>query len=106
MDIVNMCQGYSLEAVAYMFLGSRLGTLSGEGDGQRLIEITGAVGPISQKLMFLPTSVLPYLPMYKEFLRYAEEAFDICEKHVKASIASSTEDSQTIISKMSRRCEG
>ena len=69
MDVVKMCQGYSLEAVAYIFLGSRLGTLSGQGDGQRLIEITDAVGPISQKLMFLPTSLLPYLPIYKEFIR-------------------------------------
>ena len=29
LDIIKMCQKYSLEAVAYIFLGSRLGTLSG-----------------------------------------------------------------------------
>merc|ERR1712109_117536 len=34
MDIIKMCQKFSLESVAYVFLGSRLGALSGTGDGQ------------------------------------------------------------------------
>ena len=36
--------------------------------------------------------------------RLAEEAFDICEKHVETAIASSTEESETIIAKLRRRC--
>ena len=70
LDVIKMSQKYSLEAVAYIFLGSRLGTLSGKGDGQRLIEIADAIGPISQKLMFLPRWLLPYLPEYKKWLEY------------------------------------
>ena len=104
LDIIKMCQKYSLEAVAYIFLGSRLGTLSGGGDGQRLIEIADAIGPTSQKLIFLPLSSLKYLPEYKRWIKLLEEDFDICEKHVKNAIATSTEDSETIIAKLHRRC--
>ena len=106
MDVVKLCQKYSLEAVAYIFLGSRLGTLSGngDGDGQRLIEIADAIGPTSQKLLFLPLFSLKYLPEYKRWIKYLEESFDICEKHVKNAIATSTDDSETIIAKLYRSC--
>ena len=71
LDVVKICQKYSLEAVAYIFLGSRLGTLSGRGDGQRLIEIADTSGEIIQKLIQLfPISWLPYIPEYKRWLRY------------------------------------
>ena len=70
LDVVKICQKYSLEAVAYIFLGSRLGTLSGRGDGQRLIEIADISGEITQKLMLFPLSWLPYIPEYKRWLRY------------------------------------
>ena len=70
MDVVKICQKYSLEAVAYIFLGSRLGTLSGRGDGQRLIEIADTSGEITQKLMLFPLSWLPYIPEYKRWSRY------------------------------------
>ena len=36
---VNRASSDATKSVAFVFLGSRLGTLSGEGDGQRLIEI-------------------------------------------------------------------
>ena len=104
MDVVKLCQKYSLEAVAYIFLGSRLGTLSGDGDGQRLIEIADAIGPTTQKLLFLPLFSLKYLPEYKRWIKYLEESFDICEKHVKNAIATSTDDSETIIAKLYRSC--
>ena len=106
MNVVKLCQKYSLEAVAYVFLGSRLGTLSeaGGGDGQRLIEIADIIGPMSQKLLFLPLFSLKYLPEYKRWIKYLEEAFDICEKHVKNAIATSTDDSETIIAKLYKRC--
>ena len=70
LDVVKICQKYSLEAVACIFLGSRLGTLSGRGDGQRLIEIADISGEIIQKLMLFPLSWLPYVPEYKRFIRY------------------------------------
>ena len=69
LDVIKMCQKYSLEAVSNIFLGSRLGTLSGKGDGQRLIEIADAMGPISQSLIVIPRWLLPYFPMYKKWLR-------------------------------------
>ena len=104
MDVVKLCQKYALEAVANIFLGSRLGTLSGDGDGQRLIEIQDTIGPISQKLLFLPLFLLKYLPEYKRWIKLLEESFDICEKHVKNAIANSTDDSETIIAKLYRSC--
>ena len=104
LDVVKICQKYALEAVANIFLGSRLGTLSGKGDGQRLIEISDVIGSTSQKLIFLPLWLLPYLPEYKKWITYLEEAFDICEKHVTNAKANSTEESETIIAKLGRRC--
>ena len=38
-EINSICQKYALETVAYIFLGSKLGTLAGEGDGTRMVEI-------------------------------------------------------------------
>ena len=38
-EINSICQKYALETVAYVNLGSRLGTLAGEGDGTRMVEI-------------------------------------------------------------------
>ena len=69
MDIIKMCQKFSLESVAFVFLGSRLGTLSGEGDGQRLIEIADSTGELQQTLFFMPKSLLPYLPGFKKFIK-------------------------------------
>ena len=42
--------------------------------------------------------------MLKYFSSYEAEAFDICEKHVKEAIANSSEESETIIAKLHRRC--
>ena len=70
MDIIKMCQKFSLESVAYVFLGSRLGALSGTGDGQRLIEIADSTGELQQTLFFMPKSLLPYLPGFKKFIKY------------------------------------
>ena len=69
-EINKICQQYALETVAYIFLGSRLGTLSGQGDGRRMIEISEQAGPISQDLMFVPSWSLKFLPKYKTFVRY------------------------------------
>ena len=69
-EINKICQQYALETVAYIFLGSRLGTLSGQGDGRRMIEISEEAGPISQDLMFVPSWSLKFLPKYKTFVRY------------------------------------
>ena len=58
LDVVKICQKYSLEAVAYIFLGWRL-----------VIEITDTSGEITQKLMLFPLSWLPYIPEYKRWTR-------------------------------------
>ena len=68
-EINKICQQYALETVAYIFLGSRLGTLSGQGDGRRMIEITEEVMPISQDIMFFPNWALKFMPTYKKFCR-------------------------------------
>ena len=73
LDVSKICQKYSLEAVAYIFLGSRLGTLSGKGDGQRLVEIADLGGQLTQKITFLPRSILPYHPDYKKFIKYVKD---------------------------------
>jgi len=101
-EINKICQQYALETVAYIFLGSRLGTLSGQGDGRRMIEISEEAGPISQDLMFVPSWSLKFLPKYKTFVRLSIENFDICEKHLTKAIE--TADSETIIAKLVARC--
>ena len=68
-EINAICQQYALETVAYIFLGSRLGTLAGKPDGKRMIEIQDEVGPFQQQMMFLPPWLLEYLPFYKKFIK-------------------------------------
>ena len=66
----KLCQQYALETVAYIFIGSRLGTLGGPGsDGHRIIENLDEAAPITQQMIFLPTWLLDYLPLYKKFIR-------------------------------------
>ena len=104
-DINTICQQYALETVAYIFLGSRLGTLApGESDGKRMIELQDESGPISQKLIFLPQWLLPYLPVYKKFIGLVHENMDICERHLSKAIANLTEDSETVLAKLVARC--
>ena len=43
--------------------------VAGTGDGQRLIEIADSTGELQQTLFFMPTSVLPYLPGFKKFIK-------------------------------------
>ena len=68
-EINKICQEYALESVAYIFLGSRLDTMNGGADGQRLIEIQGEVGGFAQKMMFFPTWMLKYIPSYHGFIK-------------------------------------
>ena len=69
LDVVKVCQRYSLESVSVVFLGSRLGALAGEEDGRRLIEIADSLGPTSQNLLFVPSFIAPHLPQYKRWIR-------------------------------------
>lgn len=103
-EINAICQKYALETVAYIFLGSKLGTLAGEGDGTRMVEIQDESGPLAQKMMFLPSWILPYLPFYKKFIKIMNENIDICERHLSKAVANLTEDSETMIAKLYAAC--
>ena len=103
-EINSICQKYALETVAYVFLGSRLGTLAGEGDGSRMVEIQDESGPLAQKMMFLPSWILPYLPFYKQFIKIMNENIDICDRHLSKAVANLTEDSETMIAKLYASC--
>ena len=41
LDVSPVCTEYALEAVGCFALGSRLGTLQGEGDGAKITQLTG-----------------------------------------------------------------
>ena len=68
--INNICRQYALESIAYIMLGSRLDAFKGSYDAKRLIEIADESGTISQQVAFLPSQILKYLPLYKNFVRY------------------------------------
>ena len=71
MEVNKLCQQFALEAVSYVFLGSRLGTLQGEPDGMRMIEITDEQGPLNQQIVFMPKwSLKPWNPIYKRVIVY------------------------------------
>ena len=82
----------------------RLGTLAGEGDGTRMVEIQDESGPIAQQMMFLPSWILPYMPFYKRFIKIMNENIDICDKHLSKAVANLTEDSETVIAKLYASC--
>ena len=103
-DMYPILQAYALEAVGSIFLGARLGAIKGEGDGQRLIEIAEQGLPIVQQLMFIPPKMYRFLPMYKNYIKIQEEAFDICKKHVDETMSKTKDSDETVIAKLMRAC--
>merc|ERR1712106_906431 len=96
---------FALEAVGSVFMGARLGALKGVGDGKKLIEIQSRTMELMMTLFFTPTWIAPYLPIYKKFIGYQCEAFDICKKHVDKAIAEIKDtDNDTVIAKLVRSC--
>ena len=83
----SVLQEFALEAVGCVFMGTRLGALKGVGDGKRIIENQARSFELLMTLFFTPTWLAPFLPIYKKFIGYSSEAFDICKKHVDAAIA-------------------
>ena len=100
----TLLQEYALEAVGCVFMGTRLGALKGLPDGKRLIEISALTGPLLMDLLFMSTSIAPYLPNFKKFVKYQGESFDICKKHVDETIAKVKDTDDTIIAKLVRKC--
>ena len=105
MNVNKLCQQFALETVAYIFLGSRLGTLHGEPDGLRMIEIADESGPLNQQVVFMPKwSLNKWNPLFKRVCDLTEETIDICEKHLNKALVNLTEDSETMIAKLVRSC--
>lgn len=102
LDPHSLLQQFSLEAVGSVFLGARLGALGGGGDGERIVHLAERMLPLMQKLMLLPRSIVPYLPIYSTLVQYQTELFDITKKHVDASMATAKDDS--LLARMTRRC--
>lgn len=97
-------QEYALEAVGCVFMGTRLGALKGVGDGKRLIDNQAKSLELAMTLFFTPISIAPYLPIYKKFVGYAGEAFDICKKHVDEAISKVKDTDDTVIAKLVTKC--
>eukprot|EP00092_Neocalanus_flemingeri_P104678 GFUD01134110.1.p1 GENE.GFUD01134110.1~~GFUD01134110.1.p1 ORF type:complete len:474 (-),score=122.38 GFUD01134110.1:111-1532(-) len=104
LDPYALVQEYALEAVGCVFMGARLGALKGAGDGKQLIEILTKSMALTMDLIFLPKLLAPFLPSYKKFVKYQEEAFDICKKHVDEAIAKVKDTDDTVIAKLVRKC--
>ena len=103
-DMYPILQAFALEAVGSIFLGSRLGAIKGEGDGQRLIEIAEEGLPIVQQLMFIPPKLFRFLPMFKKFVSIQGEAFDICKRHLDETMSKTKDSDETVIAKLMRAC--
>ena len=103
-DIHPLMQAYALEAVGCIFLGSKLGTIRGEGDGKRLIDIAEEMLPIARNLTFLPKQLRPLMPSFKRVISLQEEMFDTSKKHVDAAISRITDDDESVIAKLVRAC--
>jgi len=100
-DVVHQ---YALEAVGCVFMGTRLGALKEIGDGKELIENQQKSMELGMTLFLTPTWIAPYLPVYKKFVGYVAEAFDICKKHVDVAISKVKDDDDTVIAKLVRKC--
>ena len=95
---------YALESVGCVFMGARLGTLKGEGDGKELIDIQKKSVELWMTVFLTPNWIAPYLPVYRRLVRYTTQAFDICKKHVDNAIAEVKDDDDTVIAKLVRKC--
>jgi len=100
----KVLQEYALEAVGCVFMGARLGTMTGLKDGQRLIEISDQAAALVWKLFFMPQWILPYLPDFKKFISLQGEAFDICKKYIDRAIANIKETDDSLLAKLVRSC--
>jgi len=100
----TLLQQFALEAVGCVFMGARLGALQGVGDGKTIIEKQEQGAAILLKLFFMPLSIAPYLPMYKTYIGFQTEMFDISKKHVDAAIANIKDTDDTVIAKLVRKC--
>jgi len=54
-------------------------------------------------LFLIPTWIAPYLQVYRKFVGYIAEAFDICKKHVDIAISKVKDDDDTVIAKLVKR---
>ena len=104
LDPYPLMQEYALEAVGCIFMGTRLGAIKGVGDGKRIIEILTKMFECLNTLFLFPTSIAPYLPVYKRFVKYNSETFDICKKYVDEAIAKVEDTDDTVIAKLVRKC--
>merc|ERR1719431_1676440 len=100
-QVVHEC---ALEAVGCVFMGTRLGTLKGVGDGPHLIYLQNQIMKVGLPLFLTPTWIAPYLPIYKKFVQHTVESFDICKKHVDNAVAEVKEGDDTMIAKLIRKC--
>jgi len=103
-EINELCRQFALESIAYVLLGSRLNTFDEKSDGRRIIEIADGVADFSQTMMFVPFGILKRLPQFNKFKRLNYENMDICSKHLNNSLATMSEDSESLLSKMVARC--
>ena len=55
-------------------------------------------------LLFTHPSIAPYLTIYKWFVQYEGEAFDICKRNVDKAIAELKDTDDSVIAKMVRKC--
>lgn len=103
-EVNRICQEFALESLAYVVLGSKLGTLDGSEDGVRLISLANQLGPIYQTLFFCPMWSLKFLPLYYRFVRDFCEFYDICENYLDTAMKNLEDDSRTLLSKFVGSC--
>jgi len=104
LDVHRVVQEYALEAVGCIFMGVRLGTLRGSKEGQRLIEIQEQALPLLMELFFMPPAIVDYLPSFKKLIKLQEESFDINKKHVDAAIDKITDQDDSLLAKLVKKC--
>jgi hypothetical protein len=95
---------YAAESVGCFFMGSRLGTLTGRGDGKRLIRNQEVGLSIYMKLLFFPHAVARFLPIYKNFVALQTDIFDICKRYLDTAIENLNPKSDSVIAKLVNKC--
>lgn len=101
-------QRWALESVGFIFLGSRLGTLSEnvaeDSDGMVMIKNVDIMFNEMFKVVAMPP-IWKYInvPFYKRFNESIEKISIISHKHIDAALSNNTND-QTIIAKLANKC--
>ena len=106
-DISYIVHEYTLEALAVIFIGTKLGVLQGSTYGLEMISKVKRLFKLFFILFPLPKHIAVMLPIWREFVEISEYLHKISEHHIDKAIEKDKTDGSlngTVLGKLISRC--